>query len=136
MRILVQVIATLILTGGALVCVMDAKDPASPPRGEAQTATPAQQAQWPQPGSRGEVVPLWPEGVPGQNKNGGPELFVDGRISNVHAPTLTMFRAPASTNTRAAVIICPGGAYSRLAMEREGRATAEWLTQVTGTVSK
>ena len=128
MRTLIRIFATLVLTGGALVWV-DAGD-ATISAGRDRQTTPVVQTQWPQPGSRGDVVPLWPEGVPGQIKDGGPELFVDGRVSNVHDPTLTVFRAPVATNARTAVIICPGGAYIRLAIEKEGRKAAEWLNSI------
>lgn len=42
------------------------------------------------------------------------------RISQVIAPTLTVFTPPADKNTGAAIVICPGGGYSRLAMTHEG----------------
>lgn len=85
---------------------------------------------WPNSSPRRDVVRLWPEGVPGAIANGGPELLVDGRVSNVHDPTLTVFPAPPDKNTGTAFIVCPGGGYTRLAMEHEGRATAEWLNSL------
>src|SRR5262249_62112460 len=73
------------------------------------------------------VVPLWPEGVPGATKDAGEERVADGRISNVHQPTLTYFPAPAAARTGTAVIVCPGGAYARLAAVHEGTDVARWL---------
>jgi acetyl esterase/lipase len=75
---------------------------------------------------RAEVVPLWPEGVPDAIANGGPEVVADGRISNVHQPTLTPY-LPKRRQVGTAVIICPGGGYQRLAIEKEGRDVAQWL---------
>jgi acetyl esterase/lipase len=82
---------------------------------------------WPDPAMGLKVVRLWPEGVPGAIAGGGPELLVEGRVSHVHDPTLTVFPASPDKNTGTAVIVCPGGGYTRLAMDHEGRATAEWL---------
>ena len=129
MRTLIRVVIAFVLAGGGLGWLGSAGATSSLDL-DVHLEARAIQGQWPQPGSRGDVVPLWPEGVPGQITNGGPESFVDGRISNVHEPTLTVFRAPAATATRTAIIVCPGGGYSRLAIEKEGRATAEWLNSI------
>jgi acetyl esterase/lipase len=72
-------------------------------------------------------IPLWPEGVPGAIAGGGPEVVADGRISNVQQPTLTPYRPAAGRAGRTAVVVCPGGGYTRLAFDHEGRAVAEWL---------
>ena len=76
------------------------------------------------------VIMLWPEGVPGAIKDGGPEVSLDGRVSNVHQPSLTPYPAPQGRASRTAVIVCPGGGYNRLAIDKEGRATAEWLNSI------
>ncbi len=73
------------------------------------------------------VIALWPEGVPGLRPDASPEKLADDRISNVHAPTLTCYAAPAAKAGGTAVIICPGGAYARLAWEKEGVEPARWL---------
>jgi acetyl esterase/lipase len=73
------------------------------------------------------VEPIWPEGVPGLLPTAGPEVEVDARVSNVHTPTLTVYMAPDRQNTGTAVIVCPGGAYRRLAIDKEGTAVAAWL---------
>jgi acetyl esterase/lipase len=62
------------------------------------------------------VVSLWPSGAPGAL---GAE--------DVDQPSLTVYRAPAGKATGAAVVVCPGGSYARLAMDHEGRQVAEWL---------
>jgi acetyl esterase/lipase len=73
------------------------------------------------------VVPIWPEGVPGLLTTAGPEVEGDARVSNVHTPTLTAYLAPERQNTGTAVIVCPGGAYRRLAIDKEGTDVAIWL---------
>ena len=59
---------------------------------------------------------LWPSGAPGAV---GTE--------DVDQPSITVHRAAADGATGAAVVVCPGGGYGRLAMDHEGRQVAEWL---------
>ncbi len=63
-------------------------------------------------------IVLWPAGAPGALGN----EFVD-------IPTLTPFLLPKDKMTGAAIIVCPGGGYTRLA-EHEGRPVAEWLNSL------
>jgi len=64
-----------------------------------------------------EPVPLWPEGAP--EALGKTEFDV---------PTLTPYLPEAAKATGAAIVICPGGAYSHLAVH-EGRDYALYLNQ-------
>jgi acetyl esterase/lipase len=43
------------------------------------------------------------------------------------SPTLTRFLPEVDKRNGSAVVICPGGGYSGLAMQKEGREVAEWL---------
>jgi acetyl esterase/lipase len=43
------------------------------------------------------------------------------------SPTLTPFLPEAGKRNGAAVVVCPGGGYSGLAMQKEGLEVAEWL---------
>jgi len=78
----------------------------------------------------GSPVPIWPEGVPGAIKDGGPETLTDGILRNVHVPSLTPYLPPAGRANGTAVIVCPGGGYTVLAIDKEGRAVAEWLNSL------
>jgi acetyl esterase/lipase len=75
----------------------------------------------------GAPVPIWPEGVPGAIKDGGPETLAEGIVRNVHEPSITPYLAPAGSANGTAVVVCPGGGYTVLAVDKEGRAVAEWL---------
>ncbi len=76
----------------------------------------------------GTIIPLWPEGVPGAKSNLGDEVHDnEGRISNVSVPTLTVYAPAVDHPNGTAVIVCPGGGYSRLSTEREGVQYARWL---------
>ncbi len=83
-----------------------------------------------QPLTRGQVIPLWPEGVPGAIPNAAPEATADGRVTNVQVPTLTAYPASGVIATGAAAVICPGGGYQRLAIEKEANAVAAWLNAI------
>lgn len=76
------------------------------------------------------VIDLWPEGVPGLRADATLEKLEDNRASNIHRPTLTVYPTPAGKATGTAVVICPGGAYVRLAMEHEGAQVAAWLNSL------
>jgi acetyl esterase/lipase len=78
--------------------------------------------------SAADVIPLWPEGVPDLRTDAGPEKNENDRISNVHTPSLTFYRAPRPNGS--AVILCPGGAYGRLAFDKEGTEMAAWFNQL------
>lgn len=71
-------------------------------------------------------LPLWPNGVPNSNELSGAEQRQNnGEVSNVTEPTLTVY--PAARPNGMAIIMCPGGGYSRLAMNHEGHDMAPWL---------
>ena len=83
-------------------------------------------------------VPIWPGAVPDARSVPGPENaatdtkdLVAGKpwvyVSNVSQPTITVY-APKGMNTRAAVVVFPGGGYEILAMDLEGTEACDWLT--------
>lgn len=96
------------------------------------------------------TIELWPNGAPGEKGNIGEEKdttkpsddLVAGkpliRLGNVSKPTLSIFRPAADKDTGAAVLVCPGGGYSILAMDLEGTEVCEWLNSigVTGVLLK
>jgi acetyl esterase/lipase len=61
-------------------------------------------------------VLLWKDGAPGTPAT-----------KSEDEPTLTLTRPAADVATRTAVIICPGGGYGGLSMEKEGSQIAQWL---------
>lgn len=75
-------------------------------------------------------LPLWPAGAPNDNGITDPEQAIsNGRISHVSQATLYVYLPAGVEAPAAAVVICPGGGYSRLAMEHEGHAFARWLNE-------
>jgi len=76
------------------------------------------------------VIELWPEGVPGLLPDAPPERIEDERVYNVSVATLSAFPAKVSDARRAAVIVCPGGAYVRLAVTKEGSDVTRFLNSL------
>ncbi len=59
-------------------------------------------------------------------------------VAGVTRPTISVYRPAKDKDTGTAVLICPGGGYSVLAMDLEGEEVAAWLNSigVTGIVLK
>jgi acetyl esterase/lipase len=88
-----------------------------------------------------DPIHLWRNGAPGEMANPPAEKDntkptdnkPDGkpviRLTNVSDPTITIY-APSNNNTGAAVIVCPGGGYSILAIDLEGTEVCEWLNSL------
>jgi len=74
------------------------------------------------------TIALWPEGVPGVKLSLGDEKHDPGHLANVSEPTLTVFAPAVDKPNGTAVIICPGGGYTNLSIEREGVQYANWLS--------
>ncbi|HTV56653.1 MAG TPA: alpha/beta hydrolase [Terriglobia bacterium] len=66
-----------------------------------------------------KVVLLWPGGAPGALGRGDQDR-----------PSLTVFLPKPSTAVGTGVVVCPGGGYQMLAMEKEGYDPAKWLNSL------
>jgi len=93
------------------------------------------------------TLEVWPGDVPGEKGDIGEEGLQPLkpeekrpilRLANVTRPTITVYKPPKEIDTGAAVLICPGGGYSILAINLEGTEVASWLNSigVTGIVLK
>lgn len=83
-----------------------------------------------------EPVELWHEGEPPwispdsrveasvEERGDG---FLDRFLTNVTVPTLTPYLPDRGSRPRIAVLICPGGAYRGVAIDKEGHDIARWL---------
>jgi acetyl esterase/lipase len=71
------------------------------------------------PSGAGEApTPLWPGEAPGQRGS-----------DEADRPTLSAHLPPRGRGVGAAVIVCPGGGYARLALDHEGAQIARWLNE-------
>jgi len=77
------------------------------------------------------MIHLWPGNVPGENASkqpaGSKARGGVTRLSNVLDPLLEVYPAPVTSRNGLGVIVCPGGGYSILAIDKEGYEVAEWL---------
>lgn len=88
------------------------------------------------------VIPLWPNGAPGEKATAEPERDTttskDGqvagkpviRLGNVSDPSITLYPAPKASDIATAVIVFPGGGYRILAMDLEGTEVCQWLNSI------
>lgn len=82
-----------------------------------------------------EIIHLWPKEVPGQSEAKGAPVISDKkgdvtRISKVTNPALVVYEADPKLKNGAGIIICPGGGYGILAIDKEGYEIAEWLSNL------
>lgn len=84
-----------------------------------------------------QTLPLYGND-PIPNAKQGPDKEVDDSskgvdrmsITLVSHPTLSVFLPPKEKATGTAIIVCPGGSYSHLAMGHEGIEVARWLNGI------
>lgn len=83
-----------------------------------------------------EIFHLWPSAVPGESLPKNPSKMDNDprdkvlRVTEVTDPTLTVFEPKSSNKNGAGIIICPGGGYQILALDKEGFEIAQWLNQL------
>lgn len=104
----------------------------------ASTAAQQNSYGWPPPADR-LTMSIWPSTAPDEPANMPPEQnasnghLVGGlpyiRITDVSKPTITLYKATGD-NTRAAVVVFPGGAYRILSVDLEGTEVCQWLNSI------
>ena len=76
------------------------------------------------------AVPIWQGLAPGSEGVEDQEEWVDGReVSRVYQPDLTLFLPERLEKPAPAVIVFPGGGYTKVVMEKEGYKLARWLNE-------
>ena len=70
------------------------------------------------------AIPLWPGSMP--------RAISQDKVTDAEnaVPTLTPFLLPSGAKPRAAILVCPGGGYSHLSMEKEGYTIARWCNSL------
>jgi len=76
------------------------------------------------------ILPVWSGDIPGKLTNIDEERASRGRVVNVSTPVMYAYLLPDVLPPPAAVVICPGGGYSHLAMDKEGHAVARWFNSL------
>lgn len=73
-----------------------------------------------------EVINLYPEKIPNSIEiDRADPAFERGMYSKVTKPTLEIFKPENGKSNGTAIVICPGGGYSVVVYEAEGKKTAE-----------
>jgi len=81
------------------------------------------------------TVKVWPDGPPGAKADPSyrEETLMDQgkpRVARVTDPVLLVYLPAPEKANGAAVVICPGGGYIRLAIDHEGYDIAVWLNEM------
>jgi acetyl esterase/lipase len=80
-----------------------------------------------------DTLYLWPGAVPGESLPKSTPVKTDNtsgnvtRLTDVTNPALIVFKPHSALNNNTAIIVCPGGGYNILAIDKEGYEVAEWL---------
>jgi acetyl esterase/lipase len=81
------------------------------------------------------VLKIWSDSVPNSVYHADVRQNIDSangwiKMINVTNPTLDIYWPQQNNKTGTAVIICPGGGYSGLAITHEGEQVAKWLNKL------
>lgn len=84
-----------------------------------------------------ELIPLWEGTAPGSEEvdvqetvdDRGSEDRHDRWVTQVTEPTLTLYFPREEKRSGAAVVVCPGGGYMGLALDKEGHDMARWFAE-------
>jgi acetyl esterase/lipase len=76
-----------------------------------------------------DEIPIWTKSIPDAELITGDETIIDGIAKNVSNPTVKIF-SPIKENSGAAVLVFPGGGYTKVAVDLEGSEICEWLASI------
>ena len=80
-----------------------------------------------------DTLYLWPDKVPGELKAKQAAVVSENssgnviRLAEVTNPSLVVFEPAKPNHSGVGIIVCPGGGYNILAVDKEGYEIAEWL---------
>ncbi len=86
-------------------------------------------------------IPIWPGTAPGSENSSlreeyshreitdGTDTPRDRSVKGVTKPTLTVYLPQKDKANGVAVVVCPGGAFTHLAIDKEGHDVARWLRE-------
>ena len=82
------------------------------------------------------IIKLWPGAVPGETEAKHEPVKTDNtsgnvtRITDITDPAMIVFPAAEDNNNGSGIVVCPGGGYNILAIDKEGYEIAEWLNKL------
>jgi acetyl esterase/lipase len=83
-----------------------------------------------------QIIHLWPDKVPGETEAKHPPVVTENtkgnvtRLTDITDPAIVVYPAKKENNNGAGVVVCPGGGYNILAIDKEGYEIAEWLNEL------
>jgi acetyl esterase/lipase len=83
-----------------------------------------------------DTLYLWPDVVPGESEAKHDPVQTSNtkgnviRLTDVTNPAIIVFEPERSIRNGAGVVVCPGGGYHILAMDKEGYEVAGWLNEL------
>ena len=84
----------------------------------------------------GNTIYLWPNEVPGGKEAKHAPIQTGNtqgnviRLTDITNPAFIVFEPVKQNNSGAGIIICPGGGYSILSIDKEGTEIAEWFNEL------
>ena len=77
------------------------------------------------------TIHLWKNGAPGfENLRDQAEQAKDWWVRNINNPSITVYLPPKEIATGAAVVVCPGGGFTNIVYNAEGRDPAKYLNSI------
>lgn len=77
------------------------------------------------------VIHLWEDGAPGfEDRKDEPEIAKDWWVKNIHNPSVTVYRPPDDIATDVGIVVFPGGGFSEVVFNPEGRGAGEYLASI------
>jgi acetyl esterase/lipase len=83
-----------------------------------------------------DTIYLWPGNVPDETAPKHQPVISENktgevtRITDITNPALIVFKPNKNVQTNTSIIVCPGGAYQYLAIDKEGYEVADWLNSL------
>jgi acetyl esterase/lipase len=75
-----------------------------------------------------QTIRLWDnESAPHSNKCTNKESYIEGKYYNTSTAEIVIYPANSEVATGQAILLCPGGGYRYVSMQREGLEAGEWL---------
>ncbi len=87
-------------------------------------------------GQATDTIYLWPGNVPGQTAPKHKPVLTDNqsgnvtRITDITNPAIVVFNPAESIAKNLSIVVCPGGAYKYLGIDKEGYEVAQWLNSL------
>ena len=78
-----------------------------------------------------QTINLWKNGAPGFEKlKNDPEMAKDWWVRNINDPSMTVYLPPKEIANGTAVVICPGGGFSNIVYNSEGKDPAKYFNNL------